>query len=366
MFTGFQEQELAEIKALTYELGESTQLVLKRIREARGLLAAHGPLLAFVHIPKTAGATATTMFARVYSKSGVHPAGNFIKGPEKTARKVVRRPGGWETWHRRGGRVTVGHVPYGLFREHLPADTRYMTFLREPVDRVLSHYYRHIHQPDVSRANRLERRREGKDRAASLEEALAEPPLPQISNLATRFLCGHPSPMGELPPSALDDAKANLREFAFVGLQERFEESVVLLQRTLGLELIPYLNRHVSLEGHRPAVEEISDAERALIVECNRLDVELYGFGLGLFENAVLAADEQFAADVEALRATSADVNEEAIQKARDWLDRELPAGTTKPTSSVRLAAKAAGVPIPALKQVLGSRRDRSSTAMGR
>ena len=42
----------------------------------------------------------------------------------------------------------MGHVPYGLFRRHLPEDTRYMTFLREPVDRVLSHYYRHIHTED--------------------------------------------------------------------------------------------------------------------------------------------------------------------------------------------------------------------------
>jgi hypothetical protein len=69
----------------------------------------------------------------------VHDAGNYLRAPEKTVRKVARRPGGWDRWRRAGGRVTIGHVPYALFREHLPADTRYVTFLREPIDRVLSH-----------------------------------------------------------------------------------------------------------------------------------------------------------------------------------------------------------------------------------
>ena len=183
-----------------------------------------------------------------------------------------------------------------------------MTFLREPVDRVLSHYYRHVHRnkQKMSLARRQRRLESGKGRAGkadSIEEALVEMRLPQLSNLATRFLCGHPSsPMaGDLPASALDDAKESLREFAFVGIQERFEESIVLLQRMLGLGSIPYRDRHVSSD--RPAVDEIPDAERALIEEHNQLDAELYRFGLGLFEDAVAAADDGFTAAVEKLRA---------------------------------------------------------------
>jgi hypothetical protein len=122
----------------------------------------------------------------------------------------------------------------------------------------------------------------------------------------------------------------------------------------LGLDLVPYLNRHVSIEGGRPAVDEIPDEQRALIAEHNRLDAELYRFGLELFEDAVAASDEGFAADVERLRALSADANEDAIQTAREWLDRELPPGTSRPAAALRLEAKAAGVPIAALKQVLG------------
>ena len=151
-----------------------------------------------------------------------------------------------------------------------------MTFLREPVDRVLSHYYRHMHRPELSPAERLERRRAGESHALPRSRKRSSSCDRRSSTISPRrFLCGHPSPMGELPPSALDDAKANLREFAFVGIQERFEESIVLLQRALGLEVVPYLNRHVSLEGRRPAVDEIPDEQRALIEDCNRLDAEL-------------------------------------------------------------------------------------------
>jgi hypothetical protein len=318
MLAELNEQDLAEIRALAEELDKEVQRSLKqlkRIREARARLAADpngvAPLVAFVHVPKTAGATVTSMLAAAYSKAGLHKAGNYMRGRERTAQKVSKSPGGWEDWHRRGGRVSVGHVPYGLFRKHLPEETWYMTFLREPVDRVLSHYYRHIHVHDARRAGQVTERSGKRAKADSIEQALVEMRLPHLNNLCTRFLCGHESPLGPLPASALDDAKENLRGFAFVGIQERFEESIVLLQRMLGLGSLPYVDRHVSLEGRRPAVDEIPDEQRALIAECNQLDAELYRFGLGLFEEAVAAADEGFAADVEALRARDAAARED-------------------------------------------------------
>jgi hypothetical protein len=235
-----------------------------------------------------------------------------------------------------------------------------MTFLREPVDRVLSHYYRLMHRPDLSAAERLRRRRQGKPTAGSLDEALVELRLPALRNLATRYLCGHPSPMGDLPASALEDAKASLRAFAVVGIQERFDESIVMVQRMLGLGVASYLNRHVSPD--RPAVGEIADAERELIAEQNRLDADLYTFVLGLFEDAVAAADEGFATDVEKLRAMSAEANEEANRIAREFLDRELPIGVTRPRAALYSAAEADGVPMPALRYVL----ERSSVKVGR
>jgi hypothetical protein len=137
----------------------------------------------------------------------------------------------------------------------------------------------------------------------------------------------------------------------FVGVQERFEESIILLQRTLGLELVPYLNRHVSAD--RPSVDDISDQQRALIQEHNQLDAELYRFGLELFEDAVAASGPGFAHDVEELRALSTEANVEVMERARAWLDRELPVGTARDSAQLRLDARAAGVPLLAIKRVL-------------
>jgi FkbM family methyltransferase len=303
------------------------------------------PVIAFVHIQRTAGATVRLIFEGAFSSAAVRDAGNYFRDPDEMAAKLARlRKRGWEKWRRRGGRVVVGYVPHGLYRESLPSDARYVTFLREPVDRVISHYHDLI------------RRRGGPGdlqgpTADSLEEALIEMRLPQLNNLATRYLCGESSPLGELPPSALEDAKENLPKFAIVGLQERFEESMVLLHRTLGFKLEPYLNRHISID--RPRVEEILDEQRAMIAEHNRLDAELYSFGRELLDETVASADDSFAEEVETLRSASAAANEAAVQKALEWLDTELPPGSSKPRHELLAKAKLAGVPIAALEHGL-------------
>src|SRR5215211_3567419 len=295
MLTRQQEQELAELRADFEELDKRVQRRAKELHGSQVPADPPGPLIAFVHVPKTAGATVTSMLAAAYSRKGLHKAGNYMRNAEASTRKVSKPPGGWENWQRRGGRVSVGHVPYHLFRDHLPGGTRYMTFLREPVDRVLSHYYRHVHRRDPSRAGQQKGRpgAGARIRAESIEQALVEMDLPQLNNLCTRFLCGHHA-YDELPDSALDDAKENLRAFDFVGIQERFAESLVLLQRMLGLTALPYVDRHVSLAGARPTVDELSDEQRELIADRNRLDAELYRFGLERFEAAVADAGPGF------------------------------------------------------------------------
>ena len=70
----------------------------------------------------------------------------------------------------------------------------------------------------------------------------------------------------------------------------------------------------MSVAGRGPSVEEVSDEQRRLIADYNRLDAELYRFGLGLFEEGVAAAaDDRFAADVEALRAR------DSAARADEW-----------------------------------------------
>jgi hypothetical protein len=208
---------------------------------------------------------------------------------------------------------------------------------------------RHIERRQPNRAERVKNKPGAGRKASSLEEALLERRMPEVRNLATRFLCTHQSPGEELPPGALDEAKANLRNFALVGIQERFDESVVILQRKLGLGPVPYRKRHVA-----SATRKLSDDELALIEEHNRLDIELYAFGVQLFEQVFATSTDGMEADVEQLRA-----NCEAAETAYrgehrhliEWLDRELPRGASRPVREIRAMAEAAGISMRDLKR---------------
>lgn len=298
------------------------------------------------------------MLNAAYSPDAIKNAGNYMSSRKRTVTKVKRG-------RVKGARVTVGHVPYSVYHEHLPADTLYVTFLREPIDRVLSHYYRQ-HRKNKRAPERHQHRIEtGKDkpgtRASSIEEALTELRMEPIRNLMTRLLCDDPTPP-ELPDSALDAAKEDLSRFAFVAIQERFDESLVLLERRIELPVVTYgKSRHVSVGGARPRPSETPDAQRELILEHNAMDAELYDFGVDLFEEAFAAAGD-LEAEVARVRELSASNGElhGSLQEARAWLARELPAGTSQAKTPLLAKAKEEGVSLKDVKKaslLLGVKR---------
>ena len=305
--------------------------------------AAEGqPMLAFVHIPRTGGGSLSTAISQNYSR--LQGPGNYQRNPEKT-RDAVARLGS------EGVRKAIGdHVPYGLYVRHLPDDTRYITVLREPVDRVLSHY--HFHAQAGSRPDQGARKlrttwqsllnmerveREGGEQEeqivldpetdTSLEEGLRRK-IPIYDNFMTRFLWGGESLFGELPPDALERAKENISKFWFVGFRERLDDSIILLGRKLGVGLMPYGTRHVSQK--RPPLEETSEELRELVAEHNAMDVELYRFAREQFESTAPAPDE-LAADVDELRRVSVAVTAE----------REAHRATKKDRKTAKRAAHA-------------------------
>jgi hypothetical protein len=321
----------AESDAVERKIEKKLKKRERRLAEAaeqgNGAQAAPGPPIAFVHIPKTAGGTLKSMFSAAYGREAITSAGNYLRSPDKTAVAATR--------FRPGTRVTIGHTPYGLFRRFLPSGTRYITFLREPVDRVMSHYYRHLQA-----------------KAGTLEEAL-ELGLPDLSNLSTRFLCADAT-LDALPDGALDEAKANLESFAFVGFQERFDESVVLLQEALGIGRIPYgVNAHVN--ANRPSVEEATDEQRALIAAHNQLDVELYAWARSRFDAAAAARDD-LTALAETLHTDSestAEDQQRRIGLALEFLNEALPPGSERPFEELVAEAAETGLRLgkPELKR---------------
>jgi Sulfotransferase family len=266
-----------------------------------------GPVLVFVHIPKTAGTTLRTILNMNEPGARSRSLGNVFKGGgglSKAPVESMRSGRGPDL--KEGVRILRGHFPLGI-REYLPnylpkqKELRCFTFLREPTDRTLSHYFA------------IRDRFEGADEPGkhtnstlpadpTLEDALAGGYV--HDNLHTRMLCGDPEPFGEVTEEMLERAKRNLSEdLVFFGLTERFDESLVMAKRQLGLEGILYRSSG-RVNPARPRGKEIPAELRRTAERCNRYDIELYRYAQELFEEALEPTrDLEFEVELAALQA---------------------------------------------------------------
>src|SRR5690606_12622267 len=108
----------------------------------------------------------------------------------------------------------------------------YITFLREPVERVLSHYSFERTLPDSPVFPYL---RSGEMDLEGYVRYYTD--AAEMDNLQTRMIAGnwHKRGYGPCTPQMLAEAQENLRQrFAVVGLAEQFDASYRLLKRRFG------------------------------------------------------------------------------------------------------------------------------------
>jgi hypothetical protein len=239
--------------------------------------------LIFLHIPKTAGTTLNRIIERQYS-----PFEIFTMDPYRiraTPERLKRLPEG----RRRRLRMVRGHMFYGI-HECLPQGATYFTMLRDPVRRTLSAYYFILRRPLNPFHRKVKKERLG------IEDCLRL--FPQRNNLQCRLIAGVKD-TAIADERLLDKAKENLtKSFSVVGISERFEESLMLMATTFEWEILFYKNWKVSKT--RP---QIAPSTVEMIRNHNRLDVELYEFGKGLFEESLQKKEAAVQEGLAALRA---------------------------------------------------------------
>jgi hypothetical protein len=243
-------------------------------------------LIAFVHIPKTAGTTLNSVLALEYALNERHeimmrgmswilPRPEIIRRPLISFSKIRRLKASVRS--RRDLRLVHGHFDLSMMK-HLPYDTRYFTLLRDPVERAISHYY-HFRRRPAERLHPLAVQ-------STLAEWVGSCGLVEMDNGQTRRLAGEMNlPCGRVTRHMLERAKSNLAEFAVVGLTERFDESLTLLARAFGWCPHPYVAQNVG--ANRPPRSELSRETVEAIERCNRFDLELYRCAADRFESAV-------------------------------------------------------------------------------
>lgn len=240
--------------------------------------------LCFIHIMKTAGTTFTSIIdayfhlheiaPRPFYLAEVCPEAKDCKTPEALADLLTRF------------RFIRGHFGFaemqGLLKKPL-----YTTILRKPLKRTISFY------EFMRRSESLPKREDGQLSYQILKQAASgslldfitnpDPTVQRsISNHQTRKLAAVPEAAEVSDAELIASAKANLDNFLFVGLTERFQDSVFLLSYIFGWYPT------TEYQSHRVAKDKLSQEQLPsqvmdAFLQRNQLDLELYDYAEQLF-----------------------------------------------------------------------------------
>ena len=178
----------------------------------------------------------------------------------------------------------------GLRFESVTPDIKYITFLRNPVDRFISHYNHGIRakRHNMSLEDRAEINGEG--------------------NYQTKFIIGAQNLQERGKPireKDLEKAKEILtKEYSFVGLVEQFDESLILMKKQLGVNHfdLRYTRENVTKKKFIQK-KDLSKPMLDKLSEINILDIELYNYVKNeLFEKIKANYSECFDGDLQRLR----------------------------------------------------------------
>lgn len=236
----------------------------------------------FIHVPKAAGTTFTAVLDGQFRREEICPAYYLDEFFFSIPREQLLHY-----------RLLRGHYEWSVLE--LLRDVRVITVLREPVSRAFS-YYRFIratkkhpkfkvmqaksfldvlHDEELGKSIRnFQTLLFGRDLDLERMRRNMAPETPPIYPWENR-----PGPT----PVSLERAKMRLAMCSFVGLQERFEDSLLLLAYTFGWP--PPVN--VSKLNVTP-VESVpmgkDEEELVAIRDLNSMDIALYAFAADLFE----------------------------------------------------------------------------------
>ena len=240
-----------------------------------------GPLI-FTHVPKTAGTS--------LKKSAIFP--NVRRGEVYDihgVRKLIEdRP--------QDMAVVLGHFPYGSHVFMGSGPFRYLTILRDPVDRAVSFYNYVLLCEQGNPAHGADHRWHPALPDAKRHAIDAFYELEAYRNVQAKFAAGYAwhRPRNALPPwlrgvvasekRLLTRAQSNLLErYWYFGFLDRIEEAQDIIAAALGGTSRNTRDRSRQTSG-APGLVQPTAAQRDRIRELNALDVAFYEFALAHYD----------------------------------------------------------------------------------
>lgn len=231
------------------------------------------PTTIFLHIPKTAGSSLSKVVTGQF-----RPAETYhIRNPQEVrSPKYAPSFGSVDEFaalddaEKQRYRCLLGHMNFGLHAV-IPQPCRYITLLRDPVERVLSAYHHH--------QRRLRLDTGDPNASVGLEQFIAE--RPGNIDHQCRLVSGSRFTQWAYAARSPDEIRQRIlsnleNHFSLIGRVERFLDSLALMECELGWSGLSYEHTNA---GNRPKSEdEFSADDLAMLRDQQALDLELIEF----------------------------------------------------------------------------------------
>ncbi len=234
-----------------------------------------------IHIPKNAGGTFDMILERIFKDKYLiylDIAPGYIYSDTEKRNILIEREVKCISGH--AMRYPGPNIPCLKYY--------YMTFLRDPIERIISLY-------------RFEREISSKDHSSYLpieewinirmEEDQA------IMNPQTYHLLGSIN----RDNMSLRRSKELLDSFFFVGIVEMFDESLIILKNkmNLGVSDLRYIRKNVTISKKKIVIDPKT---KMRLMELNQIDIELYNYAKLQFEETIKKLDRKVEKDLKDLK----------------------------------------------------------------
>lgn len=214
----------------------------------------------FDHLPKTAGMAITSWLARELGQGSV--TSNLIM----EHRDLIQKYGGLYS-------VLCAHINFQI-GEELDPRYQYITFFRDPVDRVISWlFFAAYTVPDKPKHSRV--KKQAREFLESEGTKVTPELLGDISNVYVRHFWGIGQRSATSDEQKLQSALNAIKKYDVVGLFDQMPQFLADVADLIGLPR-PEAIARVNPTNKRPEVDKISEALRSRIIDLNQLDLQLY------------------------------------------------------------------------------------------